>query len=137
MTLFTSCYKPGWAGREVGDVFGHQRHTGRLGKLNFSFKHPGDLSDLFGTICTNPWFKFVNKNQVLRQSVSDKNMICLEFVWFTFVQVLRQAVSDSLDTFASFVNSACESDLDGEVMSPSLSNIASGILQLLFFSTIT
>ena len=36
-------------------------------------------------------------------------------------QVLRQAVSDSLDTFASFVNTACESDLDGEVMSSSLS----------------
>ena len=34
-------------------------------------------------------------------------------------QVLRQAVSDSLDTFASVVNTACESDLDGEVKSSS------------------
>ena len=33
-------------------------------------------------------------------------------------------MSDSLDTFASFVNTACESDLDGEVESSSLSSLS-------------
>ena len=48
-----------------------------------------------------------------------ENWDCGSLVNISANQVLRQAVSDSLDTFASVVNTACESDLDGEVKSSS------------------